>query len=107
MAQPLSPRSVRYTHTIVGRAFADVVEWGLLPRNPARTAKPPRVVTSDMAVWDAVQARQFLAFVRDGRLYAMWLLMLTTAGAARSQGFAGATSTSIPPFSRFSPPECP
>jgi len=29
-------------------------------------------------VWDAVQARQFLAFVRDDRLYAMWLLMLTT-----------------------------
>src|SRR3954469_17061341 len=31
-----------------------------------------------MAVWDAAQARQFLAFVRDDRLYAMWLLMLTT-----------------------------
>jgi integrase len=76
--QPLSPRSVRYTHTIAGRALADAVEWGLLPRNPARAAKPPRAVKSDMAVWDAVQARQFLAFVRDDRLYAMWLLMLTT-----------------------------
>ena len=31
-----------------------------------------------MAVWDATQARQFLAFVRDDRLYPMWLLMLTT-----------------------------
>jgi integrase len=49
-AQPLSPRSVRYTHTIVGRALADAVEWGLLPRNPARAAKPPRVVKSYMAV---------------------------------------------------------
>jgi integrase len=76
--QPLSPRSVRYTHTIAGRALADAVEWGLLPRNPARAAKPPRAVKSDMAVWDAAQARQFLAFVRDDRLYAMWLLMLTT-----------------------------
>jgi integrase len=48
--QPLSPRSVRYTHTIAGRALADAVEWGLLPRNPARGAKPPRAVKSDMAV---------------------------------------------------------
>jgi integrase len=78
LGQPLSPRSVRYTHTIAGRAFADAVDWGLLPRNPARGAKPPRAVTSDMAVWDAAQAKQFLAFVRDDRLYAMWLLMLTT-----------------------------
>jgi integrase len=78
LGRPLSPRSVRYTHTIAGRALADAVQWGLLPRNPARAAKPPRAVKSDMAVWDAAQARKFLAFVQEDRLYAMWLLMLTT-----------------------------
>jgi integrase len=76
--RPLSPRSVRYSHTVVGRALADAVDWGLLPRNPARSAKPPRAVKTEMLVWDVAQARQFLASVRDDRLYAMWLLMLTT-----------------------------
>ncbi|HEY1282019.1 MAG TPA: hypothetical protein VGF22_20220, partial [Acidimicrobiales bacterium] len=76
--RPLSPRSVQYTHTVVGRALADAVEWGLLPRNPARSAKRPRVAKPDMRVWDAAQARQFLASVRGDRLHAMWLMMLTT-----------------------------
>jgi integrase len=69
---------VQYTHTVVGRALADAVEWGLLPRNLARSAKPPRAAKPDMRVWDAAQARQFLASVRDDRLYPMWLLTLTT-----------------------------
>jgi integrase len=76
--RPLSPRSVQYTHTVVGRALADAVEWGLLPRNPARSAKRPRVAKPDMRVWDAAEARRFLSSVRDDRLYAMWLVMLTT-----------------------------
>jgi hypothetical protein len=38
----LSPRSVRYTHTVLGKALSDAVQWGLLPRNPARSAKAPR-----------------------------------------------------------------
>ena len=31
---PLSNRSVRYAHTVLGRALGDPVEWGLLTRNP-------------------------------------------------------------------------
>jgi hypothetical protein len=31
----LSPRSVRYVHTITHRAFKDAVRWGRLVRNPA------------------------------------------------------------------------
>jgi hypothetical protein len=40
--RPLSPRSVRYTRTVLGKALSDAVHWGLLPRNPARSAKAPQ-----------------------------------------------------------------
>ena len=38
----LSPRTVRYLHTILRRALADAVERDLLVRNVADKAKPPR-----------------------------------------------------------------
>ncbi|HSS11130.1 MAG TPA: Arm DNA-binding domain-containing protein [Acidimicrobiales bacterium] len=69
--RPLSPRSVRYTHTVVGKALSDVVEWGLLPRNPARSAKAPKPPKFEMAVWEVEQARCFLASVSEDRLYAL------------------------------------
>jgi hypothetical protein len=34
----LSPRSVRYVHTIAHRALKDAVKWGRLARNPADAA---------------------------------------------------------------------
>jgi Phage integrase, N-terminal SAM-like domain len=46
----LSPRTVRYIHTIIHRAFKDAVRWGRLARNPAdaaaaqgRRGEPPGV----------------------------------------------------------------
>jgi predicted Zn-dependent protease len=38
----LSPRSVRYIHTIIHRALKDAVRWGRLARNPADAADPPK-----------------------------------------------------------------
>ncbi len=76
--KPLSVRSVRYTHTIIGKALGDAVAWGLLARNPASSAKPPRAVRTDMAVWDVTQVKTFLAAVTGDRLYALWLLLITT-----------------------------
>lgn len=52
----LSPRSVRYIHTIVHRAFRDAVRWGRIARNPADAADPPRasaVVRPTMSTWTA------------------------------------------------------
>jgi len=54
----LSPRSVRYIHTIIHRAFRDAVRWGRIARNPADAADPPRasaVVRPTMTTWTADQ----------------------------------------------------
>lgn len=74
----LSPRTVRYTHTILHRALRDAVRWGLLSRNPADLADPPKHRTPEMRVWSATELRTFLAHIREDRNYALWLLLATT-----------------------------
>jgi integrase len=76
--RPLSARTVRYTHTIVGKGFKDAVSWGLLARSPATAAKPPRAEQTAMQVWDVAQVRTFLSSVADDRLFAMWLTLITS-----------------------------
>jgi integrase len=83
--QPLSARSVRYAHTIIGKALADAVDWGLLARNPARSAKPPKQTKTSMAVWTPAEAKRFLIAVRDDPLYALWWVLIVT-GLRRGEG---------------------
>jgi len=78
----LSPRSVRYVHTIAHRLFKDAVRWGRLARNPADAADPPRGTTSgspDMVTWTAEELARFLDGARSiDRHWAAYLLLATT-----------------------------
>ncbi len=77
----LSPRSVRYVHTIVHRALKDAVRWGRLTRNAADAADPPRASSSgrpELVTWSAAELRAFLDGVRGDRLYPAYLLLATT-----------------------------
>jgi integrase len=77
----LSPRSVRYVHTIVHRAFRDAVRWGRIARNPADAADPPRasaVVRPTMTTWTADQVRTFLDHTAEHRLHAAFVVLATT-----------------------------
>lgn len=86
----LSPRTVRYVHTILHRAFKDAVRWGRLVRNPADAADPPAAGSGeerpDIETWDAATLRQFLGLAREHeeRWYAAWVLLATT-GARRGE----------------------
>jgi integrase len=78
----LSPRTVRYIHTVVRKALSDAQRWGRLERNVADLADPPRQVASrhggHMQIWTAPQLRCFLDHVRDDHHYPAWLLAATT-----------------------------
>jgi integrase len=77
----LSPRTVRYIHTILHRAFKDAVRWGRLARNPADAADPPRASADNrpaMKTWTAEQVRIFLDYIAKHRLFAAFLLLATT-----------------------------
>lgn len=76
--KPLAPRSVVYAHAVLGRALQDALRWGLIARNPSRMVKRPKAPKTEMSVWTAEQARKFLVYVGDDRLYSLWFLLLTT-----------------------------
>ncbi len=77
----LSPKTVRYVHTTIHRSLADAVDSGLITRNPASSAKPPRpraAASPEMATWTAQELSTFLDSTRDDRLYpALHLAIMT------------------------------
>jgi integrase len=78
----LSPRTVRYCATIVGRALKDANRKGLIPSNPATLADPPRAgKTAPGAVkaWDALQLQTFLAETADDYYGPVWAFLAATA----------------------------
>jgi len=75
---PLSPRTVRYCHTLLRRALGDAVAWGLMERNPAALIRAPRNRVPMPKTWTAEELGVFLTSVREERLYAAWLLCATT-----------------------------
>jgi integrase len=75
----LSTRTVRYIHTVVRAALKDAVRWKAVSQNVADYSDPPPSRSArEMQVWDAATLRAFLAYVRDDRHYALWLLAATT-----------------------------
>ncbi len=86
----LSPTTVRRIHTMLHKAFADAIRWGLLERNPCDRADPPS--TSEVKglarsarhtyTWD--ELARFLDVASNDRLFAMWHLFVTT-GMRRSE----------------------
>lgn len=78
----LSPRTVRYVHTVIRKGLSDALRWGLLERNPADLADPPRRDTERqrrmMRTWSSEQLAQFLDHAAGDRLYPAWHLAATT-----------------------------
>jgi hypothetical protein len=82
--RPLSSKTVRYVHTTLRRALRDAVADGLVVRNVAAQARPPRARRVEMHTWTAEQVGAFLESVRQDRPYPAWLL-LATLGMRRGE----------------------
>lgn len=77
----LSTATVRRVHATLHRAFRDAMRWGLLTKNPADSADPPKAKadrTKEFATWSAEELASFLDFVRGDDRYPMWVLLATT-----------------------------
>jgi integrase len=78
---PLSPKTVRYIHTTVHKTLADAVDAGVVSRNVAERAKPPRPtrrVMREIQCWEPEELARFLDYVRGMRLEAVWRLAAMT-----------------------------
>lgn len=79
----LSPRTVRYVHTILHRALADAVNDGRLAINPADRSRPPSAAAArapEMQTWTSEQLRTFLEWCVSGddAMQPAWLLLAMT-----------------------------
>lgn len=84
---PLSKRTVRYTHTIIGKALHDAERKGLVQRNVARLASPPSATSArapEMSVWTPDELRTFLNFI-VGSPHAPMLRLATMTGLRRAE----------------------
>jgi integrase len=82
----LSPASVLNVHAVIRKALADAVDAGLVARNPADKAKPPRPQTQggELRYWTPGELRRFLVLCEGHRLEAAFHLLAMT-GARRGE----------------------
>lgn len=79
----LSVRSVQHVHGTLRTALQDAVRDGLLARNPADLASPPRRTSrqrrvTTQQVWSSEQARTFLDHIKGDPLEVLWTVALAT-----------------------------
>ena len=96
----LAPKSMWHTHFTLNKALNDAIDWDYLVRNVMAKVDTPTLPDGEMKVWTANQMRRFLEWVLEQddadaeviramgqlvplavsarRLYAMWLLAMTT-----------------------------
>ena len=77
----LSPRTVRYIHTILHRALKDAVRWNRLIRNVAELADPPKASAHrdhEYTTWAPEELRNFLSSIADHRLDAAFVVLAMT-----------------------------
>lgn len=77
----LSPRTVRYLHTILNKAFADAVRAGHLLVNPGTAADPPSSRSTRapvFPVWSPAELARFLASAKQDVHYVAFHLAAAT-----------------------------
>lgn len=77
-AQGLSPRTVRYAHTVLRNALEQAVKWGMIARNPADLVQLPCKQGREMSAFSPEEAQRFLAAARDDPWFAVFSLLLDT-----------------------------
>lgn len=72
------PQTARHIRSTLRRALADALREGLVTRNVAALAEPPRMSKPERTVLTADQVRALIEGTREDRLHALWALAATT-----------------------------
>jgi integrase len=78
MASGLSPTTVHHIHRVLHSALERALRQGLVLRIVCKLVDAPKMARAEMNVWTPEQARAFLATARRDRLYALYMLALST-----------------------------
>jgi integrase len=74
----LSPRTVGHVHRAIHKALKLAVEWGVVQRNAAEVARPPKVDSKELEILAADEARVLLQKLKGQPLYPIVMLGLAT-----------------------------
>lgn len=74
----LAPSTIRYAHSVLRNALNEAVRLSIIPRNVALLVKKPRERRVEMKCWDPEQTLRFLDAARDDRLFALYVVALST-----------------------------
>ena len=77
----LGPKTVRYIHTIIHKVLADASDAGVVARNPAERAKPPRpeaTLANQLMVWKPSELHRFLRLAQGHPMEMAWRLAAMT-----------------------------
>ncbi len=83
----LNPLTVRHHHALLHRALKNAVEWGLIGRNPADAAHPPRPQPSEINIMSESEIMVFLEAARQTPYFHLFHTILFT-GLRRSEVLA-------------------
>lgn len=72
-----SGQTTRHHRATLRRALADALRDGLVTRNVAALAEPPRMTTTERRFLTAAQVRTLIDGTREHRLWALWVLAVT------------------------------
>jgi integrase len=88
LAAGLSSQTVLHLRALLRRSLNRALRHGLVLRNVAALADPPKLVkTHEQQFLDVAEARAFLAAIKGDQLEALWVLALTT-GLRRGEQLA-------------------
>lgn len=76
----LSPRTIRYVHTVLHMALKDAMDWGVIASNPAARVKvaTPRGGPSGLRIPSPDEMAQLLEANRNTRWYPLWAWLAST-----------------------------
>jgi integrase len=74
----LSPRTIRYAHSVLSAALKQAVKWRLLAHNPASHVESPHQPRREMQAMDQQDAAAFLGAIAGTKHEALFALALVT-----------------------------
>jgi integrase len=74
----LSPRTVGHVHRALHKAIKVAVEWGVVQRNVAAVARPPKADLAELEILSAEKARTLITKLKGQPLYYFAVLGLAT-----------------------------
>ncbi len=77
-AKGLTPRTVRYTNTILKYAFKQAIQWNFLSKNPCEFCVLPRNIKREMQCLSPQQAVKFLETAKESKHFCLFLLAIET-----------------------------